>query len=145
MADEKTFTQAELDEIVKERVAREKKKFGVLQDAHDTIQTELEQAQKDLKEAQDTAAELPALKRAQLVTEVATAKEVPTHLANRLVGDTKEELEADADKLLADLELVTPQSKKGVPLTPLGGGEPKPGTARQRIAKSMREQNSSRT
>lgn len=52
--------------------------------------------------------------------EVASKKKLPAELADRLIGDTPEALEADADRLLAVLK---PASGHGVP-PPSGGGRP---------------------
>lgn len=52
--------------------------------------------------------------------QVASAKQLPDDLADRLRGETREELEADADRLLAYLK---PKSGPGVP-PPSGGGKP---------------------
>jgi hypothetical protein len=54
-------------------------------------------AEKRLKEAE---AKLAERERADLVTEVASAKGIDAALAGRLKGSTREELEADADELL---------------------------------------------
>lgn len=43
--------------------------------------------------------------RAQLVTEVASAKSIPSKLHGYLRGDTKEELEASADQLKQDFKI----------------------------------------
>lgn len=51
---------------------------------------------------------------------VATEKKLPSELADRLRGDTPEELAADADRLLAFLK---PATGPGVP-PPGGGGKP---------------------
>jgi seryl-tRNA synthetase len=143
MDEVRTFTQEQIDEIVKERVAREKVKYEALHREHEKLQADLATAQGELKAAQDGIKELPILKRNLLVQEVAQAKNVPAALVVRLVGDTKEALEKDADALLKDLVPVKPANRTGVPLTPLGGGEPAPTSARARIAKIMRENKAS--
>lgn len=51
---------------------------------------------------------------------IATDKKLPVELASRLIGETEEELAADADRLLALLKPATPTSP-GVP--PSGGGQ----------------------
>jgi hypothetical protein len=52
------------------------------------------------------------LKSRQLRFEVATEKELPSFLVERLVGNTKEELLADADKILTELNKTTKQVDK---------------------------------
>jgi hypothetical protein len=69
---------------------------------------ELTEAEKsEVQRANDRAAaaerRATELEAAQLRTSVAAAKKLPASLAARLQGSTKEELEADADALLADL------------------------------------------
>jgi|GEM_PF-2114477 len=65
--------------------------------------------------------ELKTLRLEKERLRVATAKGLPVELADRLQGETAEELEADADKLLALLK-VKPQTP-GVP-PPSSGGSP---------------------
>lgn len=78
---ERTFSQAELDRIVDERLQRERKKFS----DYDAIKTELA----DLK-ASNALRDMRA--------QVAREKQVPAEL---LSGDTKESCESQADALLA--------------------------------------------
>ncbi len=72
----------------------------------------LEKAEKRAKEAEDRAARLELN---ELRSSVAKAKELPAYLASRLQGSTKEELEADADALLKELNLgkKAPDLKQG--------------------------------
>lgn len=116
---EKTLTQADVDRIVTKRLAQQKRE-------HFADYDDLKAAAEELKgikdanksESQKLVDELTAMK-SQLVekdqalqqealksmrAEVAAAKRVP---ANRLHGNTKEELEADADAYLAELATVT--------------------------------------
>lgn len=65
-------------------------------------------------------AELDALRLQSERMRVAMAKGLPAELADRLQGKTAEELEADADKLLA-LVKSNPANTPGVP-PPSGGG-----------------------
>jgi hypothetical protein len=81
-------------------------------------------AEKALRETQARVAEL---ERADLVREVASAKGIAPELASRLQGNTREELEADADQLLT---IVKPDPERrdgpgGKPQEALrGGGDP---------------------
>jgi hypothetical protein len=103
----KTLTQADVDRIVAERVAREKGKFADYGDlkAKAAKFDELDQASKTEQErlterlttAEKRAAELESK---ALRLEVAAEKGLTTAQAKRLVGATREELEADADELL---------------------------------------------
>ena len=104
----KTFTQAELDRIVADRLKREQSKYADYVDVKAKAEKfdEVEAASKS--EAEKLAEKLAAAeKRASdaernaLRLEVATAKGLTPAQAKRLVGTTKEELDADADDLLA--------------------------------------------
>lgn len=114
----KTFTQADVDRIVGERLERQKatltkdyadygdlkakaEQFDQLQAAN---QTDLERA---TSEAADWKARFEAAESARAEAEltalrhsVAVAKGLPAALAKRLTGSTREEIEADADDLL---------------------------------------------
>lgn len=115
---EQTLTQAEVDRIVGERLARERSKYADYDDlkAKAAKHDEAVQAQKTEQERlseQLTAAQTEA-KNARgeaMRLKVATAKSLPTELAARLRGDTEEELAADADTLLA----VFPQPQQPAP------------------------------
>lgn len=103
----KTFTQAEVNQIVKDRVARERAKYADYDDLKtaaadaDKNKTQLDQVLEKLTKAEERTAKLEA---SQLRADVMATKlkGVPASLAKRLTGSTKEELEADADELLAD-------------------------------------------
>ena len=65
--------------------------------------------------------ELNDLKARQLRFEVANEKEIPSFLADRLIGNSKEELVADAEKILAELGKTTKKEDKKqqtIPNTP---------------------------
>jgi hypothetical protein len=116
-AEGKTFTQADVDRIVADRLGRERSKYS----DYDQIRVKAEEFDK-LKEAQASETE-KALKQAakdteqrvraeleprMLRLEVALAKGLPEELgakvlsaAKRLVGSTREELEADAAEFFA--------------------------------------------
>jgi Domain of unknown function (DUF4355) len=123
----KTFTQADLDRIVGERVDRERRKFagyGELKSKAAQFD-ELAEAQKtehekladraDAAEKRATAAEAALLRRT-----VAERKGLPAELAERLAGSTEEELGADADALIALLP------SPGAPKPPSASPKPDP-------------------
>lgn len=110
----KTFTQEQLDRIIQERLAKERQKYeGVdLDDLKSKAQklAELEASQQTTAEKlqnERDAAKRDAEKAAaeNLRFRVALEKNLPAELIDRLQGGTKEEMAADADKLL---ELVSP-------------------------------------
>lgn len=98
-----TFTQADVDRIVGERVRREREKFADY-DALKAKAAEADTSKSDLQKLTDrvTAAEKRAAdaEAKQLRAEVASAKGLSAAQAKRLTGTSKEELEADADELL---------------------------------------------
>ena len=102
-------SQADLDRLIGERVARERAKFSDYKDVKakasrfDELEAEkLSEIEKANARAEQAERELGELKtageRRALVDGVATAKGVPGAL---LTGTTKEELEASADALIA--------------------------------------------
>ncbi|MBA9002017.1 capsid assembly scaffolding protein Gp46 family protein [Thermomonospora cellulosilytica] len=100
---EKTFTQAELDRIVAERLRREREKYADYDDlkaraqAADASKSELQKLAERVEAAEKRAADMEAK---ALRAEVAQAKGLTPAQAKRLTGTTREELEADADELL---------------------------------------------
>lgn len=107
--EERTFTQAELNAIVSDRLSREREKYSGFEDYKakaEKFDAAEEAAKSDLQKAQEQAekykAELDAIKRENDVRnareKVATEKGVP---ANLLTGNTEEECAAQADAFLA--------------------------------------------
>ena len=104
--------QAELDKIVESRLARERAKFadyddvkakaGEFDKAKEASKTAVEKAieRATKAEADALAARLEADRNSVALTKGLT----PTQ-AKRLVGTTRDELEADADELLKDLQV----------------------------------------
>ena len=124
----KTFTQAEVDALIAQRLERAKKsteeaaekakaeaerKAAEQQGEYQKLY-ETEKAQREATEQRAAALELAAMRR-----EVADRLGVPAALVNRLQGDTPEALEADAKALMAALP------KPGAPdINNAGGGKP---------------------
>lgn len=108
----KTFTQADLDNIVKDRLkrAQEKAQADAAKAVADAEAKALadqgkfkelyEKALKDAADAQDRATRL---ERAALQAQVAKKVGLPEALASRLIGDSETDLEADARSMLAAL------------------------------------------
>jgi hypothetical protein len=101
----KTFTQAEVNQIVKDRVARERAKYA----DYDDLKTAAADADKSKTQLDKVSEQLAALtSRAEQAearearAKVIAAKKLPASLAKRLQGTTEEELTADADELLSD-------------------------------------------
>jgi hypothetical protein len=120
----KTFTQAELDAEVQKIAARiraeERRKVSEKFADYDDLKTRAEGA----KTLEDRVAEIE--RRAvesetrALRAEVANAKGLTPSQAKRLVGATKEELEADADELLKDIG----EQRSGGNVVPTEGNNP---------------------
>jgi chromosome segregation ATPase len=93
------------------------------EDREKTEQQKLEEAAAASKEeAERYKQKIHDLEVRQLRTEVALAKSLPPNLAERLRGETKEEVEADAEALLKDLGTVpggTPPPGDGGARTPV--------------------------
>lgn len=148
---DKTFTQADLDRILADRLSREKGKYADYDDlkAKAAKLDEQEAANKsDIEKA--TAAAAEAAERAAaaelraLRLEVAGDKGLSPSQAKRLVGTTREELEADADELLADFPPTSKPSDK-LPTRPKpkkgGASDPDPGDlkGKERAAAAFRQ------
>lgn len=109
-AESKTFTQADVDRIIKERLAREQSKAQQeVQKAREEAEAkalaeqgefkklyEKQQAELTAKEQRIKAMEIETLRRS-----VATKLGLPELLFDRLRGETADEIEADAKTLLA--------------------------------------------
>lgn len=141
---EKTFTQAELDEVVEGRLKREREKYKDF-DAFKEKAAKFDEieanSKTELQKATDEAAkykkEIEALKKAETVRtirdEVAKETGVPANLLN---GDTKEACEEQAKAILA---FKAPGTYPNVQ----DGGEPqgdKKGTTAQQFADWMNNQ-----
>lgn len=104
---DKTFTQAEIDKIVADRLTRERAKYADYEDLKASADRLKELEERDKSEAEKAAqrAEAAEKKLAEaesraLRLEIAHEKGLTPSQAKRLVGSSKEELEADADELL---------------------------------------------
>lgn len=108
----RTFTQADLDRIVAERLSKEKQRGeAAAQRARQEAERKAAEEQgkwKELAEQYKTEAEAErqraqAASMAVLRRDVAARLNMPAVLADRIVGETPEEMEADAKQLLAGL------------------------------------------
>lgn len=109
-----TFSQEDVDRIVADRLARERKKF----ERHDEFRAAFDRLEEVTAErdglAQKVAEHEARVKHDALVAEVAESKGVP---ASMLRGSTKEEMEAHADAIL-------PHLRPSVPRIPGAGVQP---------------------
>ena len=120
--DEKKFTQADLDRILKQRLAREKPK-GNEKDAEDAARwREYQDSQKDdetrrAEELEALRTENAELKLGKLRDDVLKDKKLPAAWAKFLTGETREAMEDIADELLAGIPTpaAPPASDKPTP------------------------------
>lgn len=116
--DDKKFTQAELDQHIADRLKRETAKYSDYEELKAKA-TKLDDAEASRKSDEQkmldriTAAEAKAADAEKRVGEaeanalrlsIASEKKLPSSLAKRLTGATREELEADADELLQSVK-----------------------------------------
>jgi Domain of unknown function (DUF4355) len=113
----KTFTQAEVDNILKDRLARQKAAVeGAAQKAKDEAdrlaaekQGEFEKLYKEtLTKFEQAEARAKAAELARIKTTIGSKLALPAELQDRLRGETEEEIEADAKVLLAAIPKPTP-------------------------------------
>lgn len=140
--DDKTFTQADVDRIVADRLKRErdskfadydelKAKAAKLDDLEQSKKTSeqklterIEAAERKAQEAEQRVAQAEA---GALRATVASEKGLTAAQAKRLAGSTREELEADADDLLTSFKPAegNGNTTPGKPTESLkGGGDP---------------------
>ena len=123
MSEFKTIeTQEELDNIVKERLRREREKFGDYDDLkkrvselkteNGTLKTSIEETKKTITESEaqitDLQGKVTNYETASLRTRIALQNGLPYELADRLQGADEEELKADAERLAGFMRPATP-------------------------------------
>ena len=108
--DEKKFSQADVDRIVQDRIAREKAKYDEVVNENTALKAKVGEYEKT---------SLDTLKQ-----KIASEKKLPAALIKRLQGNTEAELQADADSLLKEIGAKegdgtggNPDSKNEKPLT----------------------------
>ena len=114
---ERTFTQADVDRIINERIAKERTKAESMaakarEEAERKAAEEQGKYQELYQAAQQKAATLEAQLRAAEIAsikrDVAQRLNMPAALANRLQGEDEATIEADAKALMAALPKPTP-------------------------------------
>ena len=96
--------QKEVDRIIGERLAKEKTKYQELETTYKQLKSEYEDFKTNYSELEVQASEVSKLKRDALVVETLEEAGLPKRFANRITGETREEILADANSLKADLE-----------------------------------------
>ena len=140
---ERTFTQADVDRIITERLAKERTKAESMatrarEEAERKAAEEQGRYQQLYEAAQKRIAEKDAeLKAAQIASikrEVASRLNMPLALANRLQGEDEADIEADAKALLAALpKPAAPNINSGTG----NGAAPTPGVMSEAEKKEM--------
>lgn len=130
---EQTFTQADVDAAVQKIAAKirdeERRKVSEKYADYDDLKKRAEGA----KTLEDRVAEIERQARESedraLRAEIANAKGLTASQAKRLIGSTREELEADADELLKD---IGERKKQGNRVPDEGKTTPNPGADEMR-------------
>lgn len=103
----KTFTQADVDAAVEKIAAKiraeERRKVSERFADYDDLKTKAEGAKSLEERVAEIERTAKAAEERALRAEVANAKGLTPSQAKRLVGSTREELEADADELVKDI------------------------------------------
>lgn len=114
--DEKTFTQAEVDRVVRERLAREREKYA----DYDELKKAAEVAKASESKLDKVTEQLAQLtKRAEDAERTNMRREVAEELgltakeAKRLTGKTREDFIASGEELIEDFGIDTEARKKG--------------------------------
>jgi hypothetical protein len=141
----KTFTQEEVNHLISQRLTAERAKFGDIAELKRKAEAHDAAEEASRSEIERAAAQIAALQKdnAKLTHERMRADIAGKHgltpaQARRLVGETEEDLAADAAELAKDLGIpapgTTPAPGSGRPApatrvvgTPPAAGEPEPG------------------
>lgn len=107
----KTFTQAEVDQVAAAARKRERDAIAAKYADYDDLKVKATQADADkgkldqvLAKLTDAESRASKAEAAQTRGNVAAAKKLPAWMAKKLTGSTQEELEADADEMLAEFK-----------------------------------------
>lgn len=125
--DVKTLTQAEIDAIVEERLAREKKKYAdyselkkaaaELAEIKKSQMTELEKLKADLAEKdkllQEKDTELSGLKLERVKNAMLSKYSIDPEWIDSVSGTTEEEVEASVQRLAKRLKVEPPKAAQG--------------------------------
>lgn len=98
-----TFTQADVDRLVGKARTEERRKVSEKYADYDDLRQRAEGAKTLEDRVADIERQRVETEARAMRAEIANAKGLTPGQAKRLVGSTREELEADADELLADI------------------------------------------
>lgn len=105
-------------EVNERAKAMENRLAQIEADAKERQEKELVEQQKWQELAQAREQELKQLQSEQMRMRVASAKNLPLDLADRLRGDTEDEIAEDADRLLSFIQANQPQPQSGPGVPP---------------------------
>lgn len=105
-------------EVNERAKAMENRLAQIEKDAKERQEKELAEQQKWQELAQAREQELKQLQSEQMRMRVASAKNLPLDLADRLRGDTEDEIAEDADRLLSFIQANQPQPQSGPGVPP---------------------------
>lgn len=111
----KTFTQADVDRIVRERIAREREKYADYDDLKakaaeaDKSKSQLDRIETKLAESEKRAEKA---ERDGLIRDVADELGVSVKVARKFEGKTRDELLADGRETLSDMGIEPDKSKR---------------------------------
>jgi hypothetical protein len=140
---EKTFTQAQLDKIISNRLPEYesyKTKAGQLDALTETAKTAQEQEADWKAKAEAAETELAWRDTLLMRQEVAAAKGLDSRLWSRIQGETREEIEADISELQG---FAAPATRRAPPLRS-GASNDQQTTAKERAAQALRGARESR-
>ena len=103
---EKTYTQADVDKMIKDRLARQRNQYSDYNDLKSQAEelSQLREQFSSLQSERDEArSDFEAAVRDVMVLKIALDKGLPFDMVGRLKGDTEEDLAKDADELMAML------------------------------------------
>lgn len=133
-------TQADLDRMIADRLARERAKYADYDDLKTKAaefdkasEAQKSEAQRALERAEAAEAAAATSQQQLLRYKVAAEKQIPSELAELLTGSTEEEMAAVADRLASFTGQPAPQ---GFDHGPRGGGPP-PTDMNTLIARSL--------
>ncbi|MCD8200728.1 MAG: DUF4355 domain-containing protein [Clostridia bacterium] len=118
---EETFTQAQVNNIVSERLKKEREKYADYDDLKKQVgdyETKVNSLTADLeKQKSDYDAKIQSYEINSVKMKTALEKGLPMDLAERLQGNTEDEIRADAEKLANYAKPTTPPPFEAEPAT----------------------------
>jgi hypothetical protein len=112
----RTFTQDEVNDIIKKRLSEERertfKKYGDLEALAEAASKKTDDSEIVSKSMDSLKSEISKWRSEAIRMKVGMTKQLPSSIAEGLVGETEEELMAHADRILADIASLRPTPPK---------------------------------